>query len=67
MKIEIKDGRVTFNGSELKDADLSIQLKSNTLLEKVKNDYTLDELIEMVKVKARLSGLEFTPVFEKQQ
>lgn len=65
MKITIKDGRVVFNGQTLKDAELDIQLKSNEMLEKVKNDYTLDELIEMTKVKGRSMGFNIDFVTEK--
>lgn len=67
MKITIKDGRVVFNGVSLNDAELDIQLKSNDILSKVDNDYTISELMEMVKVKGRQLGLNIDFVTEKIQ
>lgn len=65
MKIKIEAGRVTFNGQTLTDANLDINLKSNDLLSKLKHDYTLEELIEMIKVKGRQLGLNIDFVTEK--
>lgn len=57
MKIQIKDGRVTFGGQTLQDAEFDLQFKSNDLISKIDNEYTLQELIEMTKAKGRAMGL----------
>jgi len=65
MKIKVTNGRVTFNGEEFSNLNLDLQFKSDEIIKKVDNTYTLDELMEMTKQKALSLGLKLDFVTEK--
>lgn len=65
MKIKVTNGRVTFNGEEFSNLNLDLQFKSDEIIKKVDNKYSLEELIEMTKAKGRAMGLNIDFVTEK--
>lgn len=53
MKIKVTNGRVTFNGEEFKNLNLDLQFQSDEIISKVDNDYTVDQLVEMLRAKIK--------------
>lgn len=65
MKIKVTNGRVTFNGEEFSNLNLDLQFKSDEIIKKVDNEYSLEELIEMTKAKGRTMGMNIDFVMQK--